>query len=85
MGSSTRFRTRGWSHAARDRGVDDLAATEAPQLFEGDVGADGAVAEMTEFLTPVYLKINVLIICLEEGRFLNVSIFLNFFLSSVFG
>ena len=51
MGASTRLRTWRRFHATSNRGVNDLTAAVAPQLFEGDVSADGTVAEMTKFLT----------------------------------
>ena len=51
MGPSTRLRTWRRFHATSNRGVNDLTAAVAPQLFEGDVSADGTVAEMTKFLT----------------------------------
>ena len=51
MRPSTRLGTRWRFHATSNRRVNDLNAAVAPQLFEGDVSADGTVAEMTKLLT----------------------------------
>ena len=52
MSTTARLRTRRRFRAARDGRIDDLAAAVAPQLLKRDVGADGAVAEVTSLGTP---------------------------------